>query len=37
MEIITTTPSVQLHYSTPEQHIIICCLTTLYHILSIQL
>jgi hypothetical protein len=37
MEIITTTSSVQLHYSPSEQHIIIYCLTTLYHILPIQL
>jgi hypothetical protein len=37
MKIITTMSSIQLHYRPSEQHIIIYCLTTLYHILSIQL
>jgi hypothetical protein len=37
MEIFTSTPSVQLHDCSSKQHIIIYCLTTLYHKLPIQL
>jgi hypothetical protein len=37
MEILTTVSSIQLYNCMFEQHIIVYCLTTLYHILPIQL
>jgi hypothetical protein len=37
MEIFTTASSIQLHDCLSKQHIIVYCLTSLYHILPIQL